>query len=52
MTYYAAELNSEIVTVKVARAEGKRKRPKRAIHIKLLLGEGAMVSPLVSSQLH
>lgn len=43
LTYYAAELDSSVVTVKVSKTEGLRKRPKRVLHVHLLLGGGAMV---------
>ncbi|KAJ4930459.1 hypothetical protein NE237_014248 [Protea cynaroides] len=41
LTYYVAELQSSVVTVKVTRTEGSWKRPKRRLHVQLLLGEGA-----------
>ncbi|CAA6669562.1 unnamed protein product [Spirodela intermedia] len=43
LTYYVAELHSSSVTVKVSRAEGSLERPKRALHVQLLLGGGAMI---------
>ena len=43
LTHYVAELQSSIVTVRVSKTEGLWKRPKRRIHVQLLLGEGAMV---------
>ncbi|XP_050270102.1 uncharacterized protein LOC126714137 isoform X3 [Quercus robur] len=43
LTYYVAELQSSIVTVRVSKTEGLWKRPKRRIHVQLLLGEGAML---------
>lgn len=42
-THYAAERESSIVTVRVSTEEGLWKRPKRRVHVKLLLGGGAMV---------
>ncbi|RWR87274.1 Glycoside hydrolase [Cinnamomum micranthum f. kanehirae] len=41
LTYYVAELQSSVVTVKVSKTEGSWRRPKRRIHVNLLLGEGA-----------
>uniref|UniRef100_A0A1D1XRD3 Alpha-glucosidase 2 n=1 Tax=Anthurium amnicola TaxID=1678845 RepID=A0A1D1XRD3_9ARAE len=43
LTYYVAELHSSFVTVKVSRTEGSFNRPKRALHVQLLLGGGAMI---------
>ena len=43
MTHYVAELQSSVVTVRVSKTEGLWKRPKRRMHVQLLLGEGAMV---------
>ncbi|KAI3961698.1 hypothetical protein MKW92_034199 [Papaver armeniacum] len=43
LTYYDAELQSSVVTIRVSKAEGSWTRPKRRLHIQLLLGEGAMV---------
>ncbi|MCL7029646.1 hypothetical protein MKW94_010312 [Papaver nudicaule] len=43
LTYYAAELQSSVVTVNVSKAEGSWTRPKRHLHVQLLLGGGAMV---------
>uniref|UniRef100_A0A0D6QW16 Glycoside hydrolase family 31 N-terminal domain-containing protein n=1 Tax=Araucaria cunninghamii TaxID=56994 RepID=A0A0D6QW16_ARACU len=43
LTYYEAELSSSTVSVKVSRTEGLWKRPKRELHIQLLLGEGAKI---------
>ncbi|RZC69523.1 hypothetical protein C5167_032891 [Papaver somniferum] len=43
LTYYAAELQSSVVTIKVSKAEGSWTRPKRHLHVQLLLGGGAMV---------
>ncbi|XP_042490722.1 alpha-glucosidase 2 isoform X2 [Macadamia integrifolia] len=41
LTYYVAERQSSVVTVKVSRTEGSWKRPKRRLHLQLLLGGGA-----------
>ncbi|KAJ4952968.1 hypothetical protein NE237_029800 [Protea cynaroides] len=41
LTYYVAELQSSVVTVKISRTEGSWRRPKRRLHVQLLLGEGA-----------
>ncbi|KAI3974855.1 hypothetical protein MKX01_004966 [Papaver californicum] len=43
LTYYAAELQSSVVTLKVSKAEGSWTRAKRRLHVQLLLGGGAMV---------
>ncbi|XP_057997223.1 uncharacterized protein LOC110646260 isoform X2 [Hevea brasiliensis] len=43
LTRYVAELQSSIVTVRVSETEGSWKRPKRSLHVQLLLGGGAMV---------
>lgn len=43
MTTYVAELQSSMVIVKVLKTEGSWKRPKRRLHVQLLLGKGAMV---------
>ncbi|CAJ2646990.1 unnamed protein product [Trifolium pratense] len=43
LTHYVAELQSSIVTLSVRKAEGSWKRPKRRLHIQLLLGGGAML---------
>lgn len=43
LTHYSAQLQSTAVTVSVQRTEGSWKRPKRRLHIQLLLGGGAMV---------
>lgn len=43
LTYYTAECHSSVVTVKVSKTEGSRDRPKRRLHVKLLLGGGAMI---------
>ncbi|CAH9080623.1 unnamed protein product [Cuscuta europaea] len=43
LTTYTAELTSSVVTLRVANTEGLWKRPNRCLHVKLLLGEGAML---------
>ncbi|KNA15567.1 hypothetical protein SOVF_097260 [Spinacia oleracea] len=43
LTYYTAEFHSSVVTIKVSNTEGSWKRPKRRLHVKLLLGGGAMI---------
>lgn len=43
ITHYIAERHSSIVTVKVSKTEGEWQRPKRRIHVQLLLGGGAVV---------
>lgn len=43
LTHYVAELQSSVVTVSVHKTEGSWERPKRHLHIQLLLGGGAMV---------
>ncbi|KAL0856971.1 hypothetical protein Bca101_062125 [Brassica carinata] len=43
ITHYVAERQSSIVTVKIFKTEGEWERPKRRIHIQLLLGGGAML---------
>jgi Domain of unknown function (DUF5110) len=43
LTYYVAEKNSSVVTVKVSKTEGSWKQPTRMLHIHLLLGGYAMV---------
>lgn len=43
ITNYIAEKHSSIVTVKVSKTEGDWQRPKRRVHVRLLLGGGAMV---------
>ncbi|WOL09513.1 hypothetical protein Cni_G18266 [Canna indica] len=43
LTYYAAEINSSVLTVKIIKSEGSHKRPQRAFRVKLLLGGGAMI---------
>ncbi|KAL8521436.1 hypothetical protein ACS0TY_011817 [Phlomoides rotata] len=44
LTTYVAEHQSSVVTVKVFKTEGSWKRPNRRLHVKLLLGEVAMIS--------
>ncbi|XP_057965893.1 uncharacterized protein LOC131156321 isoform X2 [Malania oleifera] len=41
LTYYVAELQSSVVTIRVYKTEGLWKRPKRRLHVQLLLGGGA-----------
>ncbi|GLT68717.1 hypothetical protein SLA2020_409230 [Shorea laevis] len=41
LTHYVAELRSSVVTVRVSKTEGLWKRPKRRLHVQLLLGGGA-----------
>lgn len=43
LSYYVAELQSSVVTVKVSKTEGSWTRPNRRIHVNLLLGGGAKV---------
>ncbi|XP_065877970.1 uncharacterized protein [Euphorbia lathyris] len=43
LTHYFAELHSSVVTVRVCETEGSWKRPKRRLHVQLLLGGGAKV---------
>ncbi|KAJ0254729.1 Heteroglycan glucosidase 1 [Hirschfeldia incana] len=43
ITHYIAERQSSIVTVKIFKTEGEWQRPKRRIHVQLLLGGGAML---------
>ncbi|KAJ1288397.1 hypothetical protein BS78_02G086400 [Paspalum vaginatum] len=44
LTYYVAELQSMVVTVKISKSEGLWKRSKRNLKINVLLGGGAMIS--------
>ncbi|KAJ3681640.1 hypothetical protein LUZ60_014213 [Juncus effusus] len=44
LTYYSAEMHNSIVTVKVSKTEGLWKRPKRNLHVHLLLGGYSMIS--------
>ncbi|CAN6918313.1 unnamed protein product [Brassica oleracea] len=43
ITHYIAERQSSVVTVKILKTEGEWERPKRRIHVQLLLGGGAML---------
>ncbi|KAG9454369.1 hypothetical protein H6P81_007273 [Aristolochia fimbriata] len=43
LTYYVAELQSSVVTVKVFKVEGSWTRPERHLNVHLLLGGGAKV---------
>ncbi|XP_064945424.1 uncharacterized protein LOC135596993 isoform X3 [Musa acuminata AAA Group] len=43
LTYYTAEIDSSVLTVKVLKSEGSWKRPQRALQVKLLLGGGVMI---------
>lgn len=43
LTTYVAELQSSVVTIRVSKTEGLWKRPKRHLHVHLLLGKGAML---------
>ncbi|OIV92940.1 hypothetical protein TanjilG_20602 [Lupinus angustifolius] len=43
LTHYVAELQSSAVAVSVHKTEGSWERPKRRLHIQLLLGGGAML---------
>ncbi|KAF5936051.1 hypothetical protein HYC85_027180 [Camellia sinensis] len=43
LTTYVAELESSVVTVRISKAEGSWKRPKRRLHVQLLLGGCAML---------
>ncbi|TKY70149.1 Alpha-glucosidase 2 [Spatholobus suberectus] len=43
LTHYVAERKSSVVTVSVHKTEGSWERPKRRLHIQLLLGGGAML---------
>lgn len=43
LTTYVAEHESSVVTVKIAETEGSLRRPKRRLHIQLLLGRCAKV---------
>ena len=43
LTTYVAELESSVVTVRISETEGSWKRPKRRLHVQLLLGRCAMV---------
>ncbi|KAL3500126.1 hypothetical protein ACH5RR_039219 [Cinchona calisaya] len=43
LTTYIAKLQSSIITVSISKTEGLWKRPNRRLHVKLLLGGGAML---------
>ncbi|KAK3029745.1 hypothetical protein RJ639_038022 [Escallonia herrerae] len=43
LTTYVAELESSVVTVRVSKSEGAWERPRRRLHVQLLLGNGAVV---------
>lgn len=43
LTTYVAELQSSVVSIRVSKTEGLWKRPKRCLHVHLLLGKGALV---------
>ncbi|CAL5359359.1 unnamed protein product [Camellia sinensis] len=43
LTTYVAELESSVVTVRISQTEGSWKRPKRCLHVQLLLGGCAML---------
>ncbi|XP_027912854.1 uncharacterized protein LOC114172722 isoform X2 [Vigna unguiculata] len=43
LTHYVADLKSSVVTVSIHKTEGSWERPKRRLHIQLLLGGGAML---------
>lgn len=43
LTHYVAELKSSVLTVKVSKTEGSWKRPKRFLHVQLLIGQFSMV---------
>ncbi|KAL4199445.1 hypothetical protein AMTRI_Chr03g51150 [Amborella trichopoda] len=43
LTYYEAQLSSGIVSIKVSKTEGSSPRPRRSLHVQLLLGEGAKI---------
>lgn len=43
LTTYVVEQQSSVVTLKVLKSEGSWKRPNRRLHVKLLLGKGAVV---------
>lgn len=44
LTTYVAELESSVVTIKVLKAEGSWTRPKRRLHVQLLLGSCAVLA--------
>ncbi|KAB1218912.1 hypothetical protein CJ030_MR3G018211 [Morella rubra] len=43
LTHYVAELQASVVTLRVSEIEGLWKRPKRQLHVQLLLGGGSML---------
>lgn len=43
LTHYEAELVSSVVTLKISKADGQWKRPKRRLHVQLLLGGFSMI---------
>ncbi|XP_009761908.1 uncharacterized protein [Nicotiana sylvestris] len=43
LTTYVAELQSSVVTVRISKTEGKWSRPNRRLHVRILLGKGAML---------
>ncbi|PIN24032.1 Maltase glucoamylase [Handroanthus impetiginosus] len=43
LTTYVAVRQLSVVTVKILKTEGSWKRPKRRLHVQLLLGKGAMI---------
>ncbi|KAG2680519.1 hypothetical protein I3760_11G101900 [Carya illinoinensis] len=43
LTHYVAEIQASVVTVRVSKTEGLWKKPKRRLHVQLLLGGGAML---------
>jgi len=47
ITRYIAQCQSSVVTIKASNTEGSWKRPQRRLHVKLLLGEGAMVCAFI-----
>ncbi|KAI4365348.1 hypothetical protein MLD38_021341 [Melastoma candidum] len=46
LSQYVAELHSSLVTICVSKKEGSWKRPRRQLHVKILLGGGAVVDAL------
>ncbi|KAK8946296.1 putative alpha-xylosidase 2 [Platanthera guangdongensis] len=42
-TFYAAELKSSTVTLRINGSEGSWRRPNRSLHVHILLGGGAMI---------
>lgn len=51
LTHYVAELHSSVVTIRVSETEGSWNRPKRRLHVQLLLGGGAMVHTFYSTDI-